>query len=92
MAAAKRSSYARQLDAAQAQAERNVLAAIPEARIRWRYRLVANGFAVVVPVAKVRLLARVPGIARAWPNVTYSGERIQAEGAPRPPGPPRPLT
>jgi hypothetical protein len=71
LATARRGAYAGQLAAAQAQAERNVLHAIPEARIRWRFRIVANGFAVVLPEAKVPLLARVPGIANAWPSVTY---------------------
>ncbi len=70
--AARRSTYAKQLAAARARAERNVLEAIPQASIRWRYRLVANGFSVVLPESQVDRLAHVPGIAKTWSNVTYS--------------------
>ena len=46
-------------------AQANILAAIPTARVRWRYRLVADGFALVVPTADVELLsAHVPGDRR----------------------------
>jgi subtilisin family serine protease len=64
-------SYRRELAAAQAAARRNVLAAIPSARIRWRYDTVLNGFAVVLPRSELGRLARVPGVARVWPNVRY---------------------
>ena len=71
LTSARHHSYARQLAAAQAQAVRNLLAAAPGAQIRWRYRIVANGFAVVLPTAELPRLAHMPGIARVWPNVTY---------------------
>jgi subtilisin family serine protease len=71
LASAQHRLYGRELAAAQAQAERNLLSAVPEAQVRWRYRLVANGFAVVVPKASVKLLRDVPGIARVWPSTTY---------------------
>jgi len=61
----------RQLAAAQAAVEQDVVTAIPGARVRWRYRTVLNGFAVVVPVSAVERLERVPGVARVWPNVRY---------------------
>jgi hypothetical protein len=64
-------SYRRQLAAAQAAGRRNVLSAVPSARIRWRYNTVLNGFAVVLPRSQIARLARVPGIARVWPNVRY---------------------
>jgi subtilisin family serine protease len=67
-------AYASRLDAAQAQAERNVRAAVPGAQIRWRYRLVMNGFAVVVPTSQLGRLARVPGIELVWPTTTYRGQ------------------
>ncbi len=60
--------YASELDAAQAEAQANILAAIPVAQIRWRYRLVADGFALVLPSADVRLLAHVRGVAEVWPT------------------------
>ena len=64
-------SGVRQLAARQSALEQDVIAAIPEARVRWRYRTVLNGFAVVVPVSEVDRLERVPGVARVWPNVRY---------------------
>ena len=36
----------------------------PSAHVRWRYRLVANGIAVVVPAQALPLLARAPGRPR----------------------------
>jgi subtilisin family serine protease len=69
--AAAPASYRRQLAAAHIAAERNVLSAIPSARIRWRYSTVANGFAVVVRRGDVARLERVPGVDRVWPNVRY---------------------
>ena len=71
LTSARHHVYARELAAAQAQAARNLLTAAPGARIRWRYRLVANGFAVVLPTGELPQLAHVPGVARVWPNVTY---------------------
>jgi subtilisin family serine protease len=71
LASARHHTYARELAAAQLEASRNVVAAIPSARITWRYHLIANGFAVVVPKGDVSLLPRIPGVAEVWPNVTY---------------------
>jgi subtilisin family serine protease len=44
---------------------------LPSARVRWHYRLVANGLAVVLPRNEVAALAKVPGVAEVWPNVRY---------------------
>jgi subtilisin family serine protease len=63
--------YARELAGAQAVLERRVVATLPGARIHWRYHLVANGFSVVLPKGEVAALARVPGVARVWPDLTY---------------------
>jgi subtilisin family serine protease len=63
--------YLRRLEAAQNQAVSNVQSALPQARIRWRYHLVADGFAVVLPTSQVAALAHVPGVAAVWPNVRY---------------------
>jgi subtilisin family serine protease len=83
------SAAARRLATAQAQVERNLVAAIPEAKIRWRYRVVANGFAVELPADKVPLLAKVPGVAKTWPNVAYASSTVRvarSSGANRGPG------
>jgi hypothetical protein len=44
---------------------------IPQASVRWRFGVVLNGFAVVVPRSQVARLARVDGVARVWLSVTY---------------------
>jgi subtilisin family serine protease len=72
---ASHSTYSRQLVAAQGELARRVQAAVPSAIIRWRYRIVADGFAVVVPRSEVALLARIPGVDKVWPNVRYHALR-----------------
>ncbi|HET7450604.1 MAG TPA: S8 family serine peptidase [Gaiellaceae bacterium] len=64
-------SYLRRVTAAQDALARRVRSALPAAQVRWRYRLVANGFAVVLPRSEVDALARVPGVERVWPSVRY---------------------
>ena len=59
---------------------------LPDARIRWTYRLVANGFAVVLPSAEVPLLRDIPGVrdvfasARYVPQLDRSPQQIGAPG------------
>jgi subtilisin family serine protease len=67
--------YLRRVDAAQNELARRVIAAVPGARVRWRYRLVANGFAVVVPSGAADKLAHIPGVDAVWPNVRYRALR-----------------
>jgi subtilisin family serine protease len=64
-------AYARTLAAAQRVLTTRIAATIPGASVRWRYSVVANGLAVVVPRDRLADLARVPGVARVWPSVTY---------------------
>ena len=45
--------------------------ALPEARVRWSYRLVANGFAVVLPSADVPLLRELPGVRDVFASASY---------------------
>ncbi|HUZ82231.1 MAG TPA: S8 family serine peptidase, partial [Gaiellaceae bacterium] len=68
-------AYLRQIDAAQTVLTRRIQAALPAARVRWHYRLVADGLAVVVPRSQVAELARIPGVAKVWPSVTYHALR-----------------
>src|SRR4029078_3983460 len=42
-----------------------------DARILWRYRLVANGMAVVVPRSQLARLTSLPGIDTVYPSVRY---------------------
>jgi hypothetical protein len=43
---------------------------VPNARLRWRYRLVANGFAVVLRRQTMPRLREGAGL-ELWPNVRY---------------------
>ena len=46
--------------------------AIPSAQIRWRYRLVVNGAAVVVPTSALRRLQALPGVREVDAGATYA--------------------
>ncbi len=72
---ASHASYARQLAAAQEELARRVRSAVPSAQVRWRYHVIADGFAVVVPLSEVGRLGRVRGVDRVWPNVRYHALR-----------------
>ena len=72
---ASHAEYMRRIDAAQNELETRVVDAVPDAQIRWRYRLVANGFAVTVPRGDAKMLARIPGVEAVWPNVRYHVSR-----------------
>ncbi len=50
---------------------RELTRTLPEARVRWSYRLVANGFAVVLPRAKVPLLRELPGVRDVFASASY---------------------
>ncbi len=63
---------ARTMAAAQRRVERRIETAIPGARVRWRYQVVANGFAVVLPRSSVSRLSRIPGVATVYPNARYT--------------------
>jgi subtilisin family serine protease len=73
-------AYLARLTAAQNVLVRRIQSSVPGAEVRWRYRLVANGFAVVVPRSRVAELAKLPGVDRVWPNVRYHA--LQARGGP----------
>ena len=44
---------------------------LPSARIRWTYRVVANGFAVVLPSTDVGLLRDIPGVRNVFASARY---------------------
>ncbi len=46
-------------------------AAVPELTVRWRYRTVLNGVAVVVPERDVARIASLPGVLAVYPSVRY---------------------
>ena len=45
--------------------------AVPDATIRWRYRIVANGLAVVLPRRELARLDRLPGVRRVYAGSVY---------------------
>ena len=71
--AGDRSPAARaRLDAEQTAFLRRLDRAVPEAKARWRYRLVANGFAVVLPERTVLRLRELPGVRDVYASATYT--------------------
>ena len=70
---------------------RTLAAAAPDARVRWHYRIVANGLAVALPSAELPRLARLPGVSRVYAGTTYralagpDAATINARGLPEPP-------
>ena len=68
---AGRQVQTRALAKAQASLARRIEAAVPDAQIRWRYRLVANGMAVVVPSAQLGRLTSLPGVETVYPSASY---------------------
>jgi subtilisin family serine protease len=45
--------------------------AVPGAVVRWRYRLVFNGVAVLVPDGTQKRIAALPGVTAVYPSVRY---------------------
>jgi subtilisin family serine protease len=70
--------YMRQIEAAQTVLARRIQTALPGSEVRWRYHLVADGLALVVPRGSESALARIPGVAAVWPNVRYHALRDTA--------------
>ena len=74
----------------QAQVVRRIRAAVPSARIRWRYQLVLNGLAVVAPAGSVSRIAAIPGVREVQQSVRYHRSLFrstQVIGAPQVWGP-----
>ena len=61
----------RRIDAEQRRFTTALHASIPDASVRWRYRLVANGVSVVLPSSEVPRLGRLPGVRHVYGAVTY---------------------
>lgn len=64
-------AYLATLATEQAKIESRIEAAIPSAETHWRYSVVLNGLAVVVPATEAARLARVPGVSQVYPSVRY---------------------
>ena len=78
-----RQLQSRTLASAQAGVARHIETSLPDAQIRWRYRLVANGMAVneVVPRSQLARLTALPGVETVYPSVRY---RTQLDRSPQP--------
>jgi subtilisin family serine protease len=68
---AGRQLQSRTLLSAQHRVADSIATELPDAQIRWRYKLVANGMAVVVPRSQLGRLAALPGVTRVYPSVRY---------------------
>ena len=64
-------SYLRALASRQSAVETQIETALPGASVTRRYRVVANGLAVLVPRDQVARLSAVAGVARVYPSVRY---------------------
>ncbi len=53
---------------------------VPEADIRWRYRLVTNGFAVILPARRLPELRTLPGVREVYESVEYGPQLNQSPG------------
>jgi subtilisin family serine protease len=59
---------------------------VPDAKVRWRYRVVLNGMAIVAPADARRQIAALPGVAEVYPSVRYRRSLYQSPaviGAPQ---------
>jgi subtilisin family serine protease len=75
-----------ELDREQADVATAIRAAVPGARIRWRYRLVLNGLAVVAPAKAAARIAALPGVREVQQSVRYHRALYQSPqviGAPQ---------
>jgi subtilisin family serine protease len=64
-------SYLEAVEASHRALAARIQTAIPSAQVRWRYTVVLNALAVVVPRSELARLGSVPGIAQVYPNTTY---------------------
>jgi len=64
-------AYVHSLALAQRALASRITTAIPAARVTWRYQVVLDGLAVLVPQDQVGRLRDIPGVAKVWPNATY---------------------
>ena len=59
------------IDAEQRRFRHELAARLPDASVGWRYRLVANGFSVALPVTQVPRLRTLPGVRDAFETARY---------------------
>src|SRR6185436_8469492 len=87
---AERPHAAAEIEREQARVAARISAAVPGARIRWRYQLVLNGLAVVAPAEAAARIAAIPGVREVQQSVRYHRTLYQSPqviGAPQVWGP-----
>jgi subtilisin family serine protease len=65
--------------------ESRIADAVPGAKVRWRYRVVLNAMAVLVPQASIERLKRIPGVREVHPSARFDlslDRSVAAIGAP----------
>jgi len=72
-------SYLQELTARQDAVARRIERAIPSARVRWRYKIVLDGLAVVLPSSELPKLARIGGVTAVYPDTKYHLADAQSE-------------
>jgi subtilisin family serine protease len=75
-----RAGVAERIDAQQAAFRRALARDVPDASLRWRYRLVLNGYAVDLPREDVARLGALPGVRDVFASSHYGP---QLDGSPR---------
>ncbi len=68
---AQRPGASATIEREQADAVERIRAAVPGARITWRYQVVLNGLAVVAPADAAARIAALPGVRAVQPSVRY---------------------
>ena len=87
---AERPHAAAKIEREQARVVAEISAAVPGARIHWRYQLVLNGLAVVAPADAAARIAAIPGVREVQQSVRYHRTLYQSPqliGAPQVWGP-----
>jgi subtilisin family serine protease len=80
LASAAATSDSREITRDQQVVAARIVDEIPGAHVRWRYQVVLNGLAVVLPSDEVESLRRLPGVADVEPGVGYAPSRSTSPG------------
>lgn len=67
---------AARVDAEQRAFRRALSERVPAAHVRWRYRLVANGYSVVLPRTDIPELKTLPGVRDVYTSASYAPQAL----------------
>ena len=67
---------AARLDSEQRAFRRALTTGLPDAHVRWRYRLVVDGYSVVLPKADVSKLRTLPGVRDVYASASYAPQAV----------------